>query len=107
VSLSSLLELFWGPRQSRLLARPAARPRPRPARTTPFTIGTRCRLVVPIASSHKVWIPEGAVGIVVGGDVRARKVSVELDLPRTVITVPWAWVEEAPDEKPEASVPTG
>jgi hypothetical protein len=45
-----------------------------------------------------VWIPAGASGIVVGGD--ARRVSIELDAPRTVVTVPWAWVEAAPAPAP-------
>ena len=30
----------------------------------------------------------------VQGNPKARQVSVELDTPRTVITVPWSWVEE-------------
>ncbi len=56
--------------------------------------GARVRLTNPLATSQKVWIPEGAAGIVVGWDARARRVSVELDTPRTVVTVPWAWVAE-------------
>lgn len=58
--------------------------------------GARVRLRNPLATSQRVWIPEGATGIVVGWDARARRVSVELDTPRTVITVPWAWVEAEP-----------
>ncbi len=54
----------------------------------------RVRLRAPIASSHTVHIPAGATGIVVGGDARAHKVSIELDTPRTVITVPWSWIED-------------
>jgi hypothetical protein len=42
--------------------------------------------------------------VVVGGNPKARQVSVELDSPRTVITVPWSWVEEEP---PAAAEPTG
>jgi hypothetical protein len=34
---------------------------------------------------------------VVGGNVKTRQVSIELDAPRTVVTVPWAWVEEEPE----------
>jgi hypothetical protein len=57
---------------------------------------------MPIASSHTVWIPAGAAGIVVTGDPRARTVRVELDKPRTVITVPWSWVEDEPEATPAA-----
>jgi hypothetical protein len=60
------------------------------------------RLRIPLASSHKVWVPAGASGIVVGWDVSARSVSVELDAPRTVVTVPWTWVEAAPPPQPAA-----
>ena len=38
------------------------------------------------------------MGIVVGGDARAKTACVELDLPRTRITVPWSWIE--PDTEP-------
>jgi len=58
--------------------------------------GARVRLRTPLATTHKVWIPVGATGIVVGWDTPARQVSIELDTPRTVITVPWSWVEEEP-----------
>jgi hypothetical protein len=64
--------------------------------------GARVRLRTPLASSHRVWIPAGASGIVVGWDTAARRVSVELDAPRTVVTVPWTWVEEAPPRAPAA-----
>jgi hypothetical protein len=56
----------------------------------------RVQLRMPIASPHTTWIPAGAAGVVVGGNPKARQVSVELDAPRTVITVPWSWVEEEP-----------
>ena len=65
--------------------------------------GARVRLRSPLASSHKVWIPAGASGIVVGWDAPARRVSIELDAPRTVVTVPWAWVEAAPEPAAEAA----
>ena len=69
----------------------------RPAVPPPLIVpGARVRLRTPLASPHKVWIPVGATGIVVGWDTPARRVSIELDTPRTVITVPWAWVEEEP-----------
>ena len=100
MGLTTLLQLFlgsWGAR--RLPGRPGGPPgRPaRPARVTP---GNRVRLRMPIASSHTVWIPAGAAGIVVTGDPRARTVRVELDRPRTVVTVPWSWVEDEPEPKP-------
>ncbi len=56
--------------------------------------GARVRLRTPLASGDRVWIPAGAAGIVVGWDTRSRRASVELDTPRTVVTVPWAWLEE-------------
>jgi hypothetical protein len=56
----------------------------------------RVQLRMPIASPHTTWIPAGAAGVVVGGNPKARQVSIELDAPRTVITVPWSWVEEEP-----------
>jgi hypothetical protein len=65
--------------------------------------GARLRLRTPLATPHKVWIPAGVTGIVVGWDTPRRRVSIELDAPRTVVTVPWAWVEEEPpDPAPEA-----
>lgn len=69
------------------------------APTSPIAPGRRVRLRTPLASSHTVWIPAGAAGIVVGGDAGARQVSVELDSPRTVVTVPWSWIEDEPEEK--------
>jgi hypothetical protein len=57
----------------------------------------RVQLRIPIASPHTTWIAAGATGTVVGGDTKARQVSIELDTPRTVITVPWNWVEEEPE----------
>ena len=83
----------------RLLSAP--RLRSGPTRTGPILLGNRVRLRTPIASSHTVWIPAGAAGIVVGGDPATRVVSIELDTPRTVVTVPWSWVEDEPETKPE------
>ena len=57
----------------------------------------RVLLRIPIASPHTTWIPAGASGVVVGGNPKTRQVSIELDAPRTVVTVPWAWVEEEPE----------
>lgn len=68
-------------------------------------LGARVRLRQPLASSHTVWIPAGAAGIVVGWDVPGRRVSLELDTPRTVVTVPWAWVEDAPEPPPGPPAP--
>jgi hypothetical protein len=67
----------------------------------------RVLLRVPIASPHTTWIPAGAAGVVVGGNPKARQVSIELDTPRTVITVPWNWVEEehAPDPASDPADP--
>jgi hypothetical protein len=62
--------------------------------------GARVRLRTPLASPHKVWIQAGAAGTVIGWDSPARQVSIELDTPRTVITVPWSWIEEEPDSPP-------
>lgn len=95
MGLTSLLQ--------RLLSAP--RPRRTPARTGPILLGNRVRLRTPIASSHTVWIPTGAAGIVVGGDPATRVVSIELDTPRTVITVPWSWIENEPEAKPEEKKP--
>jgi hypothetical protein len=94
--------LFWGRRDLGLVMPPVRRPpRPRrPGRSTPPYVGQRVCLRQPIASAHKVWINEGAAGVVVGGDARARQVSIELDTPRTVITVPWTWIEEEEAETP-------
>ena len=93
MGLSTLLQRLWNPRG----------PRVPPAHAARIAPGRRVRLRTPLASSHTVWIPAGAAGIVVGGDAGARQVSVELDTPRTVITVPWSWVEDEPERKPEAS----
>jgi hypothetical protein len=67
--------------------------------------GARVRLRTPLANPQRVWIPAGAVGIVIGWNTPARQVSIELDTPRTVITVPWAWIEEEPETPPEAAAP--
>lgn len=64
--------------------------------------GARVRLRSPLATPHKVWIPAGAAGIVVGWDTPGRRVSIELDTPRTVVTVPWSWVEAEPPRAPPA-----
>jgi hypothetical protein len=61
---------------------------------------------MPIASSHKVWIPVGATGIVVGWENHGRRASVELDAPRTVVSVPWPWVETLPP-RPAGPAPAG
>ncbi len=71
----------------------AGRPAVLPSHVEP---GSRVRLRNPLASSHRVWIPAGAAGIVVGWDTPGRRVSIELDSPRTVVTVPWSWIEEEP-----------
>ncbi|MGH7267526.1 MAG: hypothetical protein ACREMB_22120 [Candidatus Rokuibacteriota bacterium] len=62
--------------------------------------GARVRLRQPLATPHKVWIPSGAAGIVVGWDTPGRRATVELDAPRTVVTVPWSWIEPEPDPPP-------
>jgi hypothetical protein len=95
VSLSELLRTL-----QRLLGR-------RHALVPPDLIvpGARVRLRMPLASSHRVWIPAGASGIVIGWDTPRRRVSVELDAPRTVVTVPWAWVEDEPASPPESAGP--
>ena len=91
MGLTSLLQRLLG----------APRPRPSRIRTGPIALGNRVRLRTPIASSHTVWIPAGATGIVVGGDPATRVVSIELDTPRTVVTVPWSWIEAEPEKTPE------
>jgi len=100
MAMQDLLRLFW--------FRPPERPDLRAGRrwTAPARVdlGMRVVLRVPIASPHTTWIPEGAAGIVVGGNPKARQVSIELDAPRTVVTVPWAWVEAEP---PPAEAPDG
>ena len=60
-------------------------------------VGMRVQLRIPIASPHTTWIQAGATGVVVGGNAKTRQVSIELDAPRTVVTVPWTWVEEEPE----------
>jgi hypothetical protein len=67
--------------------------------------GARVRLRTPLATSHKVWIPAGAAGIVVGWDTPGRQVTVELDRPRTVVTVPWSWIEPEPADAAGESGP--
>jgi hypothetical protein len=102
MALQDLLRLFW--------FRPPDRDRPPPVPRwrvpTRVHVGMRVQLRIPIASPHTTWIPAGAAGVVVGGDPKARKVSVELDTPRTVITVPWSWVEEEPEPPSRADPDT-
>jgi len=103
MALQDFLRLFWFRPSDRtpVALGPSWRA---PARVH---LGMRVQLRMPIASPHTTWIPAGAAGVVVGGNAKARQVSVELDVPRTVITVPWSWVEEEPvpaaTAKPEAS----
>jgi hypothetical protein len=93
----------WLGALGRLLA--AWRPVAPPAHIEP---GARVRLRSPLATPHKVWIPAGAAGIVVGWDTPGRRVSIELDTPRTVVTVPWSWVEaEPPPAPPDAAAQGG
>ena len=81
------------------------RPRPvLPGRRGPVLAGSRVRLRIPIASPHTVHIPAGAAGIVVGGNPTAKQASVELDAPRTVITVPWSWLEDEPPPSDTSAV---
>lgn len=108
MALQDFLRLFWfrGPE------RDAATPAPRWRAPARIHIGMRVLLRMPIASPHTTWIPAGAAGVVVGGNSKSRQVSVELDSPRTVITVPWSWVEEEPAAAPatgpdEAAGPPG
>ena len=97
-----LLGWLW-PRSGSLL-RPE-RPRPViPRRRGPVVAGSRVRLRIPIASPHTVHIPAGATGIVVGGNPAAKQASVELDTPRTVITVPWRWLEDEPPPSEASAV---
>lgn len=99
--MQDLLRLFW--------FRPPERSTPRPGRAwtapTRVQVGMRVLLRVPIASPHTTWIPEGAAGLVVGGNLKRRQVTVELDAPRTVVTVPWAWVEEEPPSETDPDGP--
>lgn len=94
MALHDLARLFWFRLPERGTGRP---PVPRWKAPTRIYLGMRVQLRMPIASPHTTWVPEGAAGIVVGGNLKRRQVSVELDKPRTVITVPWAWVEEERD----------
>lgn len=99
--MQDLLRLFW--------FRPPERMPTRPGRAwtapTRVQVGMRVLLRVPIASPHTTWVPEGAAGLVVGGNAKARQVTIELDTPRTVVTVPWAWVEEEPPAESETTAP--
>jgi hypothetical protein len=99
MALHDFLRLFWFRPPDR--GTPAAVPRWRAP--TRVHVGMRVQLRIPIASPHTTWIPAGALGVVVGGNAKTRQVSVELDTPRTVITVPWSWVEE----EPEPAAPPG
>jgi hypothetical protein len=76
-----------------------------PALPTLVEPGSRVRLRNPLASTHRVWIPAGAAGIVVGWDAPGRRVSIELDTPRTVVTVPWSWIEAEPPPSAAADPP--
>ena len=101
MAFQDFLRLFW----FRPPDRHAAAPRPRWRPPTRVQIGMRVQLRMPIASPHTTWIPAGAAGVVVGGNPKARQVSIELDTPRTVITVPWSWVEEEPLPADPAGAP--
>jgi hypothetical protein len=101
MALQDLLRLFW----FRPPARGAPAPVPRWRAPTRVQVGMRVQLRMPIASPHTTWIPAGAAGVVVGGNPKARQVSIELDAPRTVITVPWSWVEEEPVQADPAGAP--
>ena len=100
MALQDFLRLFWFRPSERGATTPVPRWRP----PTRIHGGMRVQLRIPIASAHTTWIPAGATGVVVGGNPKARQVSIELDTPRTVITVPWSWVEEEP-EPAEATDP--
>ena len=93
VALQDFLRLFWFRPSERAATAPVLRWRA----PTRVHVGMRVQLRIPIASPHTTWIPAGATGLVVGGNPKARQVSIELDTPRTVITVPWSWVEEEPE----------
>jgi len=102
---TSFLDLFWRRPGSAGWPDEPSLPRhrlpPRPLRRHPVHLGDRVRLQIPIASAHAVHIQAGVVGTVVGGDARAKTACVELDLPRTRITVPWGWLEDEPEPSPE------
>jgi hypothetical protein len=93
MAFQDFLRLFW----FRPSGRDARAPVPRWRVPKRVQVGMRVLLRMPIASPHTTWIPAGAAGVVVGGNAKARQVSIELDTPRTVITVPWSWVEEEPE----------
>src|SRR5262245_66684497 len=78
MALQDFLRLFWfrGPE------RDAPTPVPRWRAPTRVHVGMRVLLRIPIASAHTTWIPAGATGVVVGGDPKARQVSIELDTDR-------------------------
>jgi hypothetical protein len=97
MALQDFLRLFWFRPSDRASVTPVPRWRP----PTRVHVGMRVQLRMPIASPHTTWIPTGAAGVVVGGNAKARQVSIELDTPRTVITVPWSWVEEEPEPSPD------
>jgi hypothetical protein len=99
MALQDFVRLFW----FRPSDRGAATPLPRWRAPTRVYVGMRVQLRMPIASPHTTFIPAGAAGVVVGGNPKARQVSVELDTPRTVVTVPWSWVEEEPAPSPAAT----
>ena len=102
MALQDFLRLFW----FRPPDRDATALVPRWRAPARVHVGMRVQLRMPIASPHTTWIPAGAVGVVVGGNSKAHQVSVELDTPRTVVTVPWSWVEEEP-ESSAAAGPAG
>ncbi len=76
----------WWARLCRLVTGPAL---------PPLAPGTRVRLRVPLRSRRTVWVRAGATGVVVG-EADSRRVTVELNEPRTLITVPRGWLEEEP-----------
>jgi hypothetical protein len=99
MALRDFLGLFWFRGSDRDTPTPVSRWRA----PTRVHVGMRVQLRIPIASPHTTWIPAGASGVVIGGNPKARQVSIELDTPRTVVTVPWSWVEEEPE--PSAARP--
>jgi hypothetical protein len=101
MALQDFWRLFWFRPPERSVPGPVPRWRA-PSRVF---VGMRVQLRIPIASPHTTYIPAGAAGVVVGGNPKARQVSVELDAPRTVVTVPWSWVEEEPAPAPAAAPP--
>ncbi|HSE95022.1 MAG TPA: hypothetical protein VLD61_03975 [Methylomirabilota bacterium] len=106
MALTDLFQsLFWGRRGRWDGGPPTPSRRLPPGKPARIAVGARVRLRIPIAGPHTVYIPAGAVGVVVGGHPKARRVSVELDTPRTVVTVPFAWVEAEPAPDPPATVP--